>query len=480
MRHNLRNIILNADSYKASHYLQYPPNTTQISSYIEARGGQYKEAVFFGLQMFIKEYLSTPITHTDVDEAELIFNAHGVPFNAAGWRYIVDQHEGYLPVEIEALPEGSIVAVQNVMVQVINTDPECAWLVSYLETALLRAVWYPTTVATVSFNCKRVLARYLEQTADSNEGINFKLHDFGARGATTEEAAAVGGAAHLVNFMGSDTLSGIIAARRYYDAEMAGFSIPAAEHSTITSWGKENEAAAYANMLEQFAGPNKLVAVVSDSYDLWHAIDNIWGDELKTKVQHSGGTLVVRPDSGDPVAIVTETIERLMKKFGYRVNEKGYRVLPDYIRVIQGDGVAQQSIEAILENMKQRKQSAENIAFGMGGELLQKLNRDTMKFAMKASAAKVNGLWRDVFKDPITDTGKRSKKGRLALISTPKGETRTIREQDLGQRKNRLVPVFRNGKLLFDQNFEEIRQRVELARQERQRVERNQYNASVA
>jgi len=453
-----RNIILNVDSYKASHYLQYPPNTSAVSSYIEARGGQFKEAVFFGLQMFIKEYLTKPISNDDVDEAQVIFEAHGVPFNESGWRYIVEKYDGYLPIEIEALPEGYVVPVKNAMVQVINTDPNCAWLTSYVETALLRAVWYPTTVATVSWSCRQVIKQFMEETAGTTEGIDFKLHDFGARGATTEEAAAVGGVAHLVNFMGTDTISGIIAARKYYGVEMAGFSIPAAEHSTITSWGKGNEAAAYANMLEQFSGPDKLVAVVSDSYDLWNAIDNIWGEELKDKVQRTGGTLVVRPDSGDPINIVTETVERLMNNFGYEVNDQGYRVLPSYIRVIQGDGVSLQTIEAILVAMKLRKQSAENVAFGMGGELLQKINRDTMKFAMKASAAKVDGLWRDVYKDPITDSGKRSKKGRLAVIQENNGEIKTIRSQNLGDKQNLLETVFKNGQILKDYRFEEVRQ----------------------
>lgn len=452
------NIILNADSYKASHYLQYPEGTTQVSSYIEARSGRFDKAVFFGLQMFIKEYLSQPITSDDIDEAKFIMEAHGVPFNEAGWRYIVEQYNGYLPVEIQAVPEGMVIPIRNAMVQVTNTDPKCAWLTSYLETALLRAIWYPTTVATVSYNCRKVIMKYLEETADSTEGIDFKLHDFGARGATTEESAAIGGAAHLVNFMGTDTISGVLAARRYYDADMPGFSIPAAEHSTMTSWGKDNESAAYANMLKQFGGKDKIVAVVSDSYDLWNAIDNIWGDELKTEVETNGGTLVIRPDSGDPISVVTETIERLMRKFGYDINDKGYRVLPPYLRVIQGDGVEEKTIEAILETMKARKQSADNIAFGMGGALLQRVDRDTMNFAMKASAAKVNGLWRDVFKDPITDQGKRSKKGLLAVVKDEQLGYKTIREQNLGQRENVLKTVFRNGELIQNYTFDEVRE----------------------
>ncbi|WP_431687411.1 nicotinate phosphoribosyltransferase [Hahella sp. NBU794] len=450
-------IILNVDSYKTSHYLQYPAGATQVSSYIESRGGAFEKAVFFGLQMFIKEYLTKPITADDIEEAKLVYQAHGVPFNEEGWRYILDKHEGYLPIEIQAAPEGTVMDVKNVMVQVINTDRNCAWLTSYVETALLRAVWYPTTVATVSWSCRNIIKRYLEETADTIEGLPFKLHDFGARGASSEETAAIGGAAHLVNFMGTDTVSGIMAARRYYGADMAGFSIPAAEHSTITSWGKEAEVDAYANMLEQFAEPGKLVAVVSDSYDLWNAIDNLWGEALKTKIERSGGTLVVRPDSGDPVAIVTETIERLMRKFGFTVNSKGYRVLPACIRVIQGDGISLHTIEAILAAMKARKQSAENIAFGMGGELLQKVNRDTLKFAMKASAICVKGIWRDVYKDPITDQGKRSKKGLLALVKGLDGGFQTVRRQDLGNREDQLVTVFRNGDLMKEWTFDEVR-----------------------
>lgn len=479
MYNNTHNIILNADSYKASHFLQYPQGTTQVSSYIESRGGQFQQLVFFGLQMFLKEYLAKPVTHAMVDDAREFFVAHGVPFHEAGWRYIVDRHDGKLPIKVEAVPEGSVIPTKQVLVQVTNTDPECAWLTSYVETALLRAVWYPTTVATVSWHCRQVIEEYLAKTADNTESLPFKLHDFGARGATSQEAAALGGVAHLVNFSGSDTISGVLAAKRFYGAEMAGFSIPAAEHSTITSWGKDNELAAYKNMLAQFSGPGKLVAVVSDSYDLWHAIDNLWGDELRAQVENSGSTLVVRPDSGDPVSVVTETIERLMRKFGSRVNSKGYRVLPDCVRVIQGDGVSLQTIEAILAAMEQRKQSADNVAFGMGAELLQKVNRDTLKFAMKASAVKIEGLWRDVFKDPITDKGKRSKKGRLALVKTNQmgvNHYKTVALPELAQRENQLQTVFLNGDLLVDQSFEEIRSRAQTS----QAPEEHEFLATIA
>jgi nicotinamide phosphoribosyltransferase len=455
---NSNNLILNSDSYKASHFLQYPAGTAYVSSYIESRGGRYPQTLFFGLQAFLKQYLTTPISQDDIDEAEELLTAHGLPFNREGWRTILQQYDGYLPLSIEAAPEGSVIPTGNVMLQVVNTDPSVPWLTSYLETALLRAIWYPTTVATFSYQVHQLIKSYLEETADSTDGLAFKLHDFGARGTSSNETAALGGLAHLVNFQGTDTVAALIAARRWYDSDMAGFSIPAAEHSTITSWGEENEAAAYRNMLNQFAGEGRLLAVVSDSYDLWHALDNLWGGALRDEVIDNGGTLVIRPDSGDPVKVVTETLERLMNKFGARVNSKGYRVLPEYLRVIQGDGINPDAIAEILAAMKARGQSADNIAFGMGGALLQKVNRDTQRFAMKASAICIEGQWKDIYKDPVTDPGKRSKAGRLALVKQG-GHLITVRQEEAAGR-NRLVEVFRNGELLQEWNFEQIRERA--------------------
>ena len=458
---NLKNLILNTDSYKTSHFVQYPPGTEVVSSYIESRGGQYDESCFFGLQLFLKAYLTTAITKENIDEAEDIITAHGLPFNRAGWEHILNEHGGFLPLEISAVPEGTIVPTHNVLAQVVNTDPKVPWLTSYIETMLLRGVWYPTTVATISRHVKKVIKRYLDETADNPEGLPFKLHDFGARGVSSNESAAIGGLAHLVNFQGTDTVVSLVAARRYYGESMAGFSIPAAEHSTMTAWGKTHERDAYENMLEHFSGMGKLVAVVSDSYDIWNAIDKIWGKDLKEKVVNSGGTLVVRPDSGDPATVVCTAINKLMDVFGYSVNRKGYRILPDYVRIIQGDGVSPSSIEKILESMKHQRLSADNVAFGMGSALLQRLNRDTLKFAMKTSAARVNGEWRDVYKDPVTDPGKESKKGRLALIKTESG-FETVKEAELSGRENLLRPIYKNGELLVEQTLEDVRRRAAL------------------
>jgi nicotinamide phosphoribosyltransferase len=447
-----KSILFNVDSYKVSMHCQMPPGTTGVYSYIESRGGEYDRTVFFGLQAFIKEYLTVPITQDEINLADEILTAHGEPFNRAGWQHILDQHGGYLPVVIRAVPEGTVVGTKNVLATVENTDPAVPWLTTWLETALLRAVWYPTTVATRSWHIRQTILKYLEETGDPS-GIDFKLHDFGARGVSSLESAGIGGAAHLVNFMGTDTISGILYAREYYNAGIAGFSIPAAEHSTITSWGRDGEVDAYRNMLTQFARPGSILAVVSDSYDIYNAAGKLWGEELRQQVIDSGATVVIRPDSGDPVEVNRRLIQILGEKFGYTVNAKGYKVLK-YVRIIQGDGVNETSILAILEMLKDGGWSVDNMAFGMGAELGQKVNRDTLKFAMKASAVCINGEWVPISKDPITDPGKRSKTGRVTLYRGHDGSYHSGVE-DWPQ--SALETVYENGRLIRDMTFEQVR-----------------------
>lgn len=460
-------ILFKTDSYKFSQFKQYPANTTHINSYIEARGGA-EESMFFGLQAFVKEYLTKQVTQKDIDFYGPMVEAHGEPFNYKGWQYIVDNHNGYLPISIEAVPEGTVMSTGNIQVNVVNTDSKAAWLTSYLETSILRGIWYPSSVATKSFMAKRYIKNALEITSDTpvDEQLAFKLHDFGARGATSGESAALGGMGHLVNFLGTDTFEAVVAARKYYNESVAGFSIPASEHSSITSWGKDREKEAYENMLDQFSGPGKIVACVSDSYNIYHAVKYIWGKELKERVESTGGTLVIRPDSGDPLVVPMEVIELLMDIFGFTINSKGYKVLPPYVRVIQGDGINADSLRHILDIMETKKLSAENIAFGMGGGLLQDTNRDDLKYAMKASARQdSNGVWHDIFKDPIHG-GKKSKPGLLQLykIQEPFGKVKWITMS-----KKHTAPlwstamlreVFRNGKLLIDENFSTIRERA--------------------
>ena len=461
------NPILNTDSYKTSHFLQYPPQTTRVFAYAESRGGVYDRTLFFGLQAILKREFMRAVARADIDEAEELLHAHGVPFNKAGWELLIARHGGLFPLEIRAAAEGSVIDTHNALLSVVNTDPDFYWLPSYAETALLR-VWYPITVATISWHVRQIIHAALLKTANDPEAeLPFKLHDFGARGVSSAASAALGGLAHLVSFKGTDTLSAIRAARRYYHEPMAGFSIPAAEHSTITAWGREHEVDAYANMVAQFGRPGKIFAVVSDSYDIYAAVDDLWGRRLRQKVEGSGATLVVRPDSGDPVTVVAKTLELLAARFGVDLNAKGYKVLRN-VRVIQGDGVNPESIAEMLERTLADGFCASNVAFGMGGALLQKLYRDTQKFAYKTSAAEVGGAWRDVFKDPVTDHGKRSKKGLLGLVfEGGRWETVAVDANGFQPKRggiNLLQPVYRDGALLVDEPLAIIRARAAAAK----------------
>jgi nicotinamide phosphoribosyltransferase len=455
---NARNPLLLTDSYKVSHYRQYPPGTERVYSYFESRGGEFPEVVFFGLQYYLAKYLEgSVVSQHDVDEADAFYRLHfgGDVLNRRGWEHIVRVHQGRLPVAIRAVPEGTPIPVSNVLMTIENTDPDCYWLTNWLETLLVQ-VWYGSTVATQSREMKKVLLRYLQETGDPAL-VYFKLHDFGFRGVSSIETAGIGGAAHLVNFKGTDTVAGLVVAREYYDCPMAGFSIPAAEHSTITAWGREHELDAYDNMLRQY--PTGLVAVVSDSFDIFHACSELWGKALREKVLARDGTVVIRPDSGDPPEVVCKVLDILAEAFGATTNAKGFRVLNPHVRVIQGDGIDYAMLGWILEAAKAKGWSADNLAFGSGGGLLQKLNRDTLKFAFKCASVTVRGHERDVYKQPITDNGKRSKAGRLKLIR----EGNRFVTVPAGSPGNDLLQeVFRDGRLCVRQNFDEIRSRAEV------------------
>jgi len=459
----MSNLILDTDSYKPSHYLQYPPRTRNLFNYLESRGGEYKKTVFFGLQYLLEEYLSRPISALDVDEAAEFFKAHGVPFNDQGWRGIVWDHNGFIPLKIRALPEGTVTPTSIPLLTCEATDPKYFWVVGWFETMIMR-IWYPITVATLSYHVKQDIKKYLNETADDLSGLPFKLHDFGSRGVSSRESAAIGGASHLVNFQGSDTVVGVHLANKYYNAGMAGFSIPAAEHSTITSWGKEFEVEAFDNMLNKFAKPGSILAVVSDSYDIFNAAENLWGFDLRQKVIDSGATVVIRPDSGDPIITVNKLLHILDNKFGSKVNSKGFRVL-NHVRVIQGDGLSPYVIERLMASAKLAGFSVDNLAFGMGGGLLQHVNRDTLRFAYKCSAIERAApleygeatYWFDVYKQPVDDPGKISKKGLLGT-KLEEGKFQVTHRDDPA---NLLEPVFETGKILRRQTFADIRKRAE-------------------
>ncbi|MCW3462548.1 nicotinate phosphoribosyltransferase [Chitinophaga nivalis] len=467
------NLILLADAYKYSHHKLYIPGTQFIYSYLESRGGKFDETVFFGLQYFIKEYLEGVVfTKEKLDEAETtlleVFGRNDV-FDRSRFEYIIEKHGGKLPIRIKAVPEGTVVPVRNVLMTIENTDPACYWLTNFLETLLMQ-VWYPCTVATVSREIKKVVKQYYDDTASEAAfaGIDFVLNDFGFRGASSVESAGLGGSAHLVNFSGSDTIPGSVFAKRYYHAPTApGLSIPATEHSICTLLGEPGEKEIFKHILDTF--PTGTIACVSDSYNIFRACEEYWGTELKEQILSRNGTLVIRPDSGDPVQTLLRVFDILLNKFGYTINEKGFKVLPPQVRVIQGDGISYASIPGIYEALKKAGISAENLVLGMGGALLQRVNRDTQEFALKCAFATVNDEPVNVQKMPVEldanghlrTSFKKSKAGKLKLIND-NGQLTTVGATEAPTQDDLLQTVFENGVVTKDYTFQAIREAAAL------------------
>lgn len=466
------NLALQTDSYKIGHWMQNPDGTEYVQSYGESRGSKsgYDRVVFFGLQAAIKEYWQTQITIKDVEQAQLLMDAHLGPgiFNKQGWLKIIEKYDGYLPVRVRAVKEGSVLPTKTALYTIENTDPNFPWLPSFLETTMLRAAWYGTTVATNSYRIKQEIKNWLEITADNNDSLSFALHDFGYRGVSSNESAKIGAAANLINFFGTDTIAGLIAAMEYYNATgVVGYSVIASEHSTMCANADaqnrddKESIEKMVSILEQRVketGAFQIVSAVADTYDTMRFVELV-GTEFKDRIEKSGGRFVVRPDSGDPVTVPIDVATKLMKLVGYTINSKGYKVLPAYVRVLQGDGIEFDSIHDILFFAEQRGISAENFVFGMGGALLQNVTRDDFKFAQKASAICVNGVWKDIFKDPITDSTKTSKKGRLTTVQTYDGLIITKRiDEVLPTDIDLMEDVFVNGVLYRDQTFDEIRE----------------------
>ena len=464
----MNSIITKTDSYKLNHWNQYPENTEVVYSYFESRkGARFEKTPFFGLQYILMKYLQgVVVTQEAIDFADRLSVSHFGDrgyFNKAGWQYILDNCGGKLPLRIKAVPEGTPVTVSNVLMTVENTDEKCGWLTNYVES-LLTHVWYTSTVCALSRTTKQMYKEYLNESSDNGDAcINFMLHDFGYRGTSSDESAKVGGMAHLVNFLGTDTVVSMEAAMEYYNADMNGlaYSVAATEHSVMTARGRDGEAGILDQLLLNY--PKGILSVVSDSYDIYNFVENLVCKQFKDRIEKRDGVFVVRPDSNtpkhpNPEDQVVWILQTLANAFGYTTNTKGYMVLNPKVRVIWGDGIDMAGIDKIIEAAINHSFSAENLLFGMGGGLLQKVNRDTNRYAFKCAAQKRNGQWHDVYKEP-KDLSKVSKKGRMKLIKE-NGEFKTVRIEDDGE--DLLKVVFENGELVNPITFAEARENAKV------------------
>jgi len=457
-------LILRTDSYKLAHFEQLAEGLEYSYVYLESRYG-IENSMFFGLQYILKRYLSQRITREMVDQCEDFALRHGLSFNRKGWMKIVKKFNGHLPLEVKALPEGTVAGVKTPLMVVTNTHKDFAWLPMYFE-ALLQRVWYSCTVATRSFEQKLILKEFANETVDDEmiaTYLMFALHDFGARGVNTAEGAQVGGMSHLVNFEGSDTLEGLWTAEQAYGtkSKMPGYSVYAIEHNVVLSWGESREKELFSSLIQKYVTQGKIVSILPDTFDTFRALD-YWAelkDELIAAWEQGGknGRVVIRPDSGHPVEMPIAVIQRLMEIFGYTINSKGYKVLPQYIRVIQGDGTDKEVIRETLTKLKDLGISAENIVFGQGGKLLQAHGRDDGGYAMKGSVMTIGGIDIKTSKRPKTDPNKRSKEGFFCVtIDEDTGES-TWRQVENKHDSGLLESVWYEGNLRRDQSFDEVR-----------------------
>lgn len=481
------------DFYKVSHREQYPEGTEHVySTWIprESRIEGVQQVVAFGFQGFIQRYLidyfNENFFHRDEQDVvqeykHVIGHTLGVVPDATHLR---DLHRlGYLPIEIKAVAEGTLVPLRVPMLTIENTDPHFFWLTNYLETLFSTETWLPCTSATLAFEFRKLLQEYAIETAGNADFVPFQGHDFSMRGLSSLEAAAASGAAHLLSFVGTDTIPGILYAERYYDADitdpdhLVGTSIPATEHSVMCAGGAENEYETYKRLITEVY-PHGFVSIVSDTWDLWNTLGKII-PALKTEIMERDGRVVIRPDSGDPVAIICGdpsadpnslayegVVETLWDIFGGTMTDTGYKLLDSHIGVIYGDAITRERADLISRRLKEKGFASTNMVYGVGSFTYQYKTRDTFGFALKATQVTINGQERAIFKDPKTDSGmKKSLTGRVVVLDS--GESRLVAVDHLTREQQAiyapvdlLKTVFYNGRLTDYQTFEDVRERL--------------------
>ena len=456
----MENLILNTDAYKLTHWQEYPKGLSKLYSYCESRtGGLFNEVVFFGLQMIIHDHFLSPVTTEMIEEAEAeaeMTFATKKYFNRQVWERVRDL--GYFPVRIKALPEGLVVPTGTVLFTLESTESWFATTLNALETVLMH-VWYPTTIATNELYIKAALTKFYEETGNL-ENLPFAVNDFGLRGATSREAAARGGAAHLLHFRGTDNMVANHAIKEIYDLAGRGLSVWATEHSVATSYGEGSGEIDYLKAQLDRSDENTTISIVIDSFETLNFIDHVVASsEISEKIKKRPGRVVFRPDSGNPIETPIAVLEHLDKIFGHSINEKGYRLLNFNVGVIQGDGMKRETIIELYQTIIELGWSADNLVTGSGGGLLQQgFDRDTQRFAIKASYAELeDGSELNVQKKTA---GKVSKSGKFKVVKDEDGQILTVSQTDL--REDLLRTIYENGNYYPDR-FEEIIKRTEEA-----------------
>jgi nicotinamide phosphoribosyltransferase len=462
-------LICRMDSYKFSHPFAYRPGIKAMSSYGSARIKSDQITIPMGMQILVKRYLTESITMRDIDAAEAFSEGHfgRKLFARSAWEKVVTEYNGKLPLVIRMVPEGTKLPGGLPMYTVTCFDADLAWMSAGFETMIQRGIWYPTTIATNDYHIKRDIKRYYEITGADMGLLPFSYHDFGGRGVTCGEQAEIGGAAHTVSFMGSDTVEGILAANFYYKEPMAAYSVYATEHSIECSFGPtEDNAIEYIRtQLKQVKALGlPIVSIVLDGYDVYREAE-LCCTVLKQDIIDCGAKVVFRPDSGDMMEVVPRLLRMQEMAFGVTMTSKNYKKI-NTVGIIQGDGVDHMAINSLLGKVTAvLGYSADCVIFGSGGALLQKVNRDTLKFAQKACAILTDDGWVGIAKNPVTDSGKKSKEGVLTTVrSKMTGEFMTARLDQAplnSEFEDIMQLVYYKGDLYNETTLVEIRARVD-------------------
>jgi nicotinamide phosphoribosyltransferase len=384
----MSDFIMLTDGYKIGHKDQYPTGTQYVYSNFTARStriGGADSVTFLGLQYFQQRYLKEIAEATffsrpryDVADNYRAFLDSYVGQNSIGVEHIEALHRlGYIPLEFWALPEGLAVPFRVPMFTLQNTHPEFFWVTNYIETLMSSVLWLPCTSASTARRYRRILETYAELTGGDPEFINWQGHDFSFRGMACPEAAALSGAGHLLSFTGTDSIPSIQLLKEYYSGEgLIGGSVPATEHSVMCAGGKEDELETFRRLLRLY--PSGILSVVSDTWDLWKVIGELL-PALRSEIMSRPGKLVIRPDSGDPVLILTGdasatpgslahkgVVQALWDLFGGTTNAKGFRELDSHIGTIYGDSITEARAQQICERLMAKGFASTNVVFGIG------------------------------------------------------------------------------------------------------------------
>lgn len=484
------NPLLLLDFYKTTHNEQYPDGLTKIVSYYTPRMSRLDQVdtlVHFGLQGFIKEYLIEgfnnyffKLTKDQVLAQYKRLINHTLGQGIVDYQKIEALHDlGYLPIAIKSLPEGTQVPVKVPMFEITNTHDSFAWLVNTLETALSCSLWHTQLSANVGYTYREIVNRYYDISVEDHVPRSRALGDFSMRGQESCESAIKSSAGFCLSFLNTATVPTIIYLEDYYNCdctkEPVAFGAISTEHSVMNSnYAVDGDEITMIKRLLNDIYPKNGFSMVSDSYDYWNLIDNIL-PQCKEDILKHDGYIGIRGDSGDPVQITTETVERLWAKFGGSINEKGYKVLDTHIKVIYGDSITPQRAEAIYKILVEKGFACNNVLLGVGsfsmqciedGDTLKPFTRDTFGIAIKATYCEVNGQAIPIFKDPKTDTGhfKKSQKGMCAVIKNAEGELDYMDGLDSHSIQhiegNLLELVFENGSMVKEQTLLGIRQNL--------------------